>query len=98
VRADFTYDPYQSRLSFIISVRGEAARDIHAVVLQRGNAERQGAVVHRLSGVGVTQTHGVIQLDAADRAELNAGDWSLVAYAARPVGVPAVRIVIRPGG
>jgi hypothetical protein len=91
--AHFTLDAPRSELRYDVRVSGSAER-VFAIALQRGTAQQPGAIVYRLSGPGVGQVAGVVNLSATDRDELLGGKWSLVVYTAEQPAAASARAVI----
>jgi hypothetical protein len=71
-------DPVLGTLSYDVLISGVATSDVFAVVLRRTDAEGHPSVVARLTGPGVTADRGSLRLDEEMRAQLAAGEVSLV--------------------
>ena len=94
VRAQLAFDGRGDQLHYEVDVAGAAADRVHAVVLQRGTAERPGPVVLRLSGPGVLHATGSFPLPPALRDELQNGQLQLMLYTADRPGVPVARTAV----
>ncbi|MGH7502210.1 MAG: amidase [Longimicrobiales bacterium] len=95
LRAELDWDPTRSVLEYDITIEGTPPADVYAATIERGD-ERQGrGILRRLSGAATTTAAGTWTLTASERAELLAGELTLVFYtAAQPHGVARVRIAL----
>ena len=76
-RAHFEYDALRGALGFDVQVRGVPAEDIYAVVLRHADEEGRWYVARRLTGPGVVSDAGTLDLNAAMRTRLEAGELYL---------------------
>jgi hypothetical protein len=66
--------------------------------IDRDSAGHKGAVLHQLSGSGLTQSKGTLILNDSDRRDLLAGRLALVIYTAnQPAGTVKGPIVAASG-
>jgi hypothetical protein len=86
-KGDFSFDPTQRSLDYMVRVTGSPADRVFAISLDRDSSGHKGPVLRQLSGSGVTQAKGRLKLGESDRKDLLAGRMSLVVYTAdRPAG------------
>ena len=79
-RGSFTFDPTRNTLAYRVEAVGVAAEDVHAIALHRGGAGERGPVIDRLAGPGVAEAAGTLELSAAEREALLAGELYLQLY------------------
>jgi hypothetical protein len=63
-----------------VTISGVAAEDVLGVAVHRAEVEREGGIIHRLSGPNRQVTSGEIILSAGVRDALTAGDLYLRLY------------------
>jgi Asp-tRNA(Asn)/Glu-tRNA(Gln) amidotransferase A subunit family amidase len=76
----FRFDATKRALEYSVRVTGMAAGDLIAVTLDRSTAEKKGPTLFRLSGPGVAEAAGTLQLGPTDRGDLLAGRLYLSLY------------------
>jgi amidase len=79
-QARFTIDRARNSLSYDVRVSGVEPGQVHAVTLHRGKPGEHGPVLHRLSGPGITQAAGALDLSGTDRDALLGGEVYLQVY------------------
>jgi Asp-tRNA(Asn)/Glu-tRNA(Gln) amidotransferase A subunit family amidase len=79
-RATFRFDATRRTLDYTVRVSGAAPARIFAMTLDRGTAEKKGAVLERLAGPGAAEAKGVLKLSAPERSDLLGGKVFLTIY------------------
>ncbi len=93
VQTSFRYDATTAVLQYTVVLRGVAPAEVLAIVLSRGTEERDGPVLHRLSGPGFAVTSGGFVLPGRQLADLRAGRlWLRLFTRAAPLGAFRGRI------
>ena len=76
----FSYNAATGTLEYNVNVTGIPAADIHAITLTRGSADRPGATLIHLSGLGVANAKGTATLSEAEHNFLVTGGLVLTVY------------------
>ena len=85
----FSWDVGTSALSYVATVSGISAEEIHGVGLHRAQRDQEGGVIYRISGPGGQEASGTITLNAEGGEALMGGDLYLRLYTTEaPSGGP----------
>jgi amidase len=79
-RGTFRFDVTQRTLSYDVRVSGKTAGRLAAVSLNRGTADKPGAMLEQLTGPGRASAKGELKLSAAEQSDLLGGRMFLTVY------------------
>jgi Asp-tRNA(Asn)/Glu-tRNA(Gln) amidotransferase A subunit family amidase len=96
LRVRFSFDETTSTLSYTASVTGLPAADVLAASLHRGAADKNGAALQQLLGLGEGSGTGSLTLQPSDRDALRAGALYVRLYTrGSPLGAARAQVALR---
>jgi Asp-tRNA(Asn)/Glu-tRNA(Gln) amidotransferase A subunit family amidase len=92
--ATFRFDATRRTLDYTVRAEGVTPGRVFGISLDRGTAEKKGAMLEHLSGVGAADAKGVLKLNATERNELAGGKVYLTIYTIdHPAGAVRAQLV-----